>query len=112
MNSLYFCIIQLKLVEDSQIFNEIYGPNSHIQLINRSKDLLELMIKEDKLSDKEMELIWQATKKGDLEGRLSILKTFKEISKVLKQKHISMLLENIYQDSSQELIPEEIEVND
>jgi hypothetical protein len=99
----------LKILEESQIFNEIYGPNSHIQLINKSKDLLEIMIQEDKLSDGEMELIWAATKKGDLEGKLTILKTLKEISKSLKHKHIQLLLNNIY-SSSGELIKEEIDV--
>lgn len=68
------------------------------------------MIQEDKLSDGEMELIWASTKKGDLEGKLTILKTLKEISKSLKQKHIKLLLNNIY-SSNGELIKEEIDVN-
>lgn len=68
------------------------------------------MMQEDKLSDGEMELIWSATKRGDLEGKLTILKTFKEISKSLKPKHIKTLLDNIYSATGQELITEEIDV--
>jgi len=68
------------------------------------------MMQEDKLSDGEMELIWSATKRGDLEGKLTILKTFKEISKSLKPKHIKLLLDNIYSATGQELINEEIDV--
>jgi hypothetical protein len=68
------------------------------------------MIQEDKLSDGEMELIWSATKRGDLEGKLTILKTFKEISKSLKPKHIKTLLENIYMSTGHDLINEEIDV--
>ena len=98
------------MIEESQIFHEIYGPNSHIQLINKSKELLEIMIQEDKLSDKEIDLIWSATKNGDLEGKLTILKTFKEISKSLKPKHIKLLLDSIYQSTGSDLINEEIEV--
>ena len=100
----------LKIIEDHKIFYEIYGPNSHIQLINKSKDLLEIMLQEDKLSSGEMEIIWNGTKKGDLEGKLTILKTLKEISSSLKEKHIKMLLENIYQSEPKVLINEEIEL--
>jgi hypothetical protein len=100
----------LKLIEDNQLFYEIYGPNSHIQLINKSKDLLEIMLKEDKLSDGEMEMIWSATKKGDLEGKLTILRTLKEISKSLQPKHISVLLENIYGSKTTELVDDEIDL--
>jgi len=100
----------LKIIEDHKIFYEIYGPNSHIQLINKSKDLLEIMLQEDKLSSGEMEIIWNGTKKGDLEGKLTILKTLKEISSSLKEKHIKMLLENIYQSEPKVLINEEIDL--
>jgi len=100
----------LKIIEEHKIFYEIYGPNSHIQLINKSKDLLEIMLQEDKLSSGEMEIIWNGTKKGDLEGKLTILKTLKEISQSLKEKHIKMLLENIYQSEPHVLINEEIDL--
>jgi hypothetical protein len=100
----------LKIIEDHKIFYEIYGPNSHIQLINKSKDLLEIMLQEDKLSSGEMEIIWNGTKKGDLEGKLTILKTLKEISSSLKEKHIKMLLDNIYQSEPKVLINEEIDL--
>jgi len=101
----------LKLVEENQVFQEIYGSNSHIQLINKSKDLLEILLFEDKLSESEMELIWNATKKGDLEAKLSILKILKEISRSLKPKYIKILLDSIYGNEPQELLNEEIDVN-
>jgi ubiquitin carboxyl-terminal hydrolase 34 len=104
------CAKLLKIIEENKIFYEIYGPNSHIQLINKSKDLLEIMLQEDKLSSGEMEMIWNGTKKGDLEGKLTILKTLKEISQSLKEKHIKMLLENIYLSEPQVLINEEIDL--
>jgi len=100
----------LEIFEKNKIFNEIFGSNSHIQLINRSKNLLEIMLSEDKLSNKEMGLIWEATKKGDLEGKLTILKLLKEISLYLKEKHIKMLIESIYLTDSEHLIKEEIDL--
>ena len=101
----------LQLIEDNQIFNEIYGANSHIQLINKSKELLEIMLNEDKLSDSEIELIWGATNKGDLEGKLTILKILKEISRSLNEKHINTLLGYIYASNSKALITDEIDVS-
>jgi ubiquitin carboxyl-terminal hydrolase 34 len=104
------CNSILKLIEENQIFYEIYGPNSHIQLINKSKELLEIMLQEDKLSTGEIEMIWNATKKGDLEGKLTILKTLKEIAHSFKAKHIKMFLDNIYNSKPEDLIQEEIDL--
>ena len=101
----------LKLIEENKIFQEIYGPNSHIQLINKSKDLLEIMLHEDKLSETELELIWASTKKGDLEGKLTILKILKEISSSLKPKYVNILLDKIYMSKSEDIIYEEVEVS-
>ena len=101
----------LKLIDENNVFNEIFGHNSHIQLINKSQELLEIMIKSDRLSENEFELIWNATNKGDLEGKLTILKLLKELSKAMKNKHLDMLLQKIYSTKSNELINEEIDVS-
>ena len=69
------------------------------------------MIKSDRLSENEFELIWNATNKGDLEGKLTILKLLKELSKAMKNKHLDMLLQKIYSTKSNELINEEIDVS-
>ncbi len=80
-------------------------------MINKSKELLEILIQEQKLSESEMELIWNATKKGDLEAKLSILKILKEITKSLNPKYIKILLNKIYTNEAQELLNEEIDVS-
>ena len=102
----------LKLIEDNKIFFEIFGTNSHFQLIFMSKDLLEIMLNEDKLSEEEIEMIWAKTKKGDLEGKLTILKILKDVSKSLNGKHVTSLLNNIYNSKSEshEFIDEEIDL--
>ena len=79
----------MKLIEDNRLFNEIYGPNSHIQLINKSKEFLEIMIQNNKLSETELSIIWEATQKGDLEGKLTILNIFKEIIGSFKENHLN-----------------------
>jgi len=102
----------LKLIEDNKIFGEIFGTNSHFQLIFMSKELLEIMLQEDKLSEEEVEMIWAKTKKGDLEGKLTILKILKDVSKSLSGKHVTSLLNNIYSSKSEshEFIDEEIDL--
>lgn len=100
----------LKLIEENNIFNEIFGPNSHIQLINRSKSLLEIMLSENKLSNEELELIWDATKKGDSEAKLTVMKLLEEISLNLKENHVKTLLEQIYLSEPECLIKEEVDL--
>jgi len=57
-----------------------------------------------------MEIIWNATKKGDLEAKLSILKILKDLSKSLKPKYINILLNKVYSNEPQDLLNEEIDV--
>jgi ubiquitin C-terminal hydrolase len=100
----------LKIIEDYKIFYEIYGPNSHIQLIKYSKELLEILAREEKLSEGEIELIWKATRKGDLEGKMTILKILKDISGSLNKIHLKKILDHIYESNikSGEILIEEI----
>lgn len=100
----------LKIIEEHKVFNEIFGANSHIQLINKSQELLEIMIQEDKLSDNELEIIWNATNKGDLEGKLAILKLLQYLSKLMKPNHQNSLLKNIFNTKPVDLINDEIEL--
>lgn len=69
------------------------------------------MLTENKLSSKEIEIIWAATKKGDLEGKLTILKMLKEISHNFGYDHIKYLLNNIYSSFTDDLLTEEVEVS-
>jgi hypothetical protein len=100
----------LKLIEENNVFYEIFGPNSHIQLINKSKELLEIMIQKEKLLVKELEIIWEGTRKGDLEGKLTILKIIKDLFKSFNQQHINFLSDKLYSTQLNELSIEEIDV--
>ncbi len=103
------CLV-LRLIEENNVFYEIFGPNSHIQLINKSKELLEIMIHKEKLSLKELEIIWEATRKGDLEGKLTILKIIKDLFKSFNQQHINFVSDRLYSTHINELSIEEIDV--
>ena len=98
----------LKIISENKVFNEIYGVNSHIQLINKSKDLLEILAVENRLSQNELEMIWAATKKGDLEGKMTIVKILREISRFLTSDNLKILINKIYADEAHELGKDEL----
>lgn len=101
-------------VEEYKIIDEIFGANSHSQLVIKSQDLLEILIKEDKLKENELQLVLSFLSKGDLEGKLMILKMLKDICKNMNAKHISTILNLIYKNdpSSLNILKEEIDVSD
>lgn len=100
----------ISVLEENKVIYEIFGPNSHLQLITRCKELLEIMFEYDKITQDDLTLIWNATKKGDLEAKLAILKIFKEISETLKPQYAHLLLKDMLSDLSSDLINEEIEL--
>ena len=100
----------LQIIVDNKVLYEIFGPNSHVQLISKSKELLEVLLENDKLTDEDLNLIWNATKSGDLEAKLTILKILKEICSSIKSQYVHKLIENMLGDSTTELIDEEIKL--
>ena len=71
--------ILIDIIKDNNIIYEIYGPNSHVQLVSKSKELIEILLTNDKLSEEELSLIWNATKTGDLDEKRIVLKILNEI---------------------------------
>ena len=69
----------LKILKENNIIYEIFGPNNHSQLIRQSKEIIEFLLLENQLSEEELNLIWNATKSGDLDQKKIILKIFNEI---------------------------------
>lgn len=100
----------LKHIESNNIFNEIFGSNSHIQLVKISRDLVEILLEHGKLKEDEVSLIWNATKKGDLEGKLSVLDILSKVHDLLTSKQINALLENIFSQDSHEILIQEVDL--
>ncbi len=69
----------IDIIKDNNIIYEIYGPNSHIQLVRNSKELIEILLTNNKLSEEELNLIWNGTKTGDLDEKKTIIKILNEI---------------------------------
>lgn len=100
----------IKQIESNNIFNEIFGSNSHIQLVKISKDLVEFLLEHGKLKDQDVALIWNATKKGDLEGKLSVLDILTKVHSLLSIDQINALLDNIFSQNQQDIIIQEVDL--
>lgn len=50
-------------LKQSDIFEAIFGEHYHIQLIQRSSEIIKFYINEKEITEKEIDYIWQATKK-------------------------------------------------
>ncbi|MCQ2816905.1 MAG: hypothetical protein MJ252_06545, partial [archaeon] len=97
----------LNLIKNNKVIYEIFGPNSHVQLISKSKELIQILIEYDELEEEDLNLIWSCTKNGDLESKLAILKILKELSYSLKPNYVKMLLESMTKDISKEEMGED-----
>jgi len=53
----------LQLIRDNNLFENIFGEKYHIQLIQRSKDLIQYMNSEKLLGEEEIKWMWEASKK-------------------------------------------------
>ena len=112
--------ILIDIIKNNNIIYEIYGPNSHVQLVSKSKELIEILLTNDKLSEDELSLIWNATKTGDLDEKRMVLKILNDIiSSNLNtdEKHIKpviiKILNSIQKENSNinsEMSEEEIEL--
>lgn len=100
----------IKLIKENDIINEIFGPNSHSQIVSKANDIIELLLQKDELTEDEIKLILSGTQKGDLEGKLTILNLIKELSINFKPKHIQIILNNIYNQSTFDLNLTEIDL--
>jgi len=103
----------VKILEENQIFTTIFGKNSHHQIISMSKEILELLLKEKKITDNEIELICSGLKSGgNLEEKLIILKLLSDVSINLSRDHVALILNLIYssQIQIQDMHKEEIDL--
>ena len=69
----------IKILKENKIIEEIYGEKSHIQLVSKSKEIVELLLINDELDENELNLIMNATNVGDLDQKNCIIKILLEI---------------------------------
>lgn len=97
-----------ELISKNDLFVEIFGSNSHVQLINKSKDLLEVLFSENIIQNEEIELIWNSTLKGENESKITIIKILKDIHKGLDIEKLKFLLDLVFTIDPNDSHPEEL----
>ena len=51
----------IELIKKNELIQEIFGPNYHSQIINKSKEIVKLLLLENQLNKEDIELIWNCT---------------------------------------------------
>ena len=85
----------IELIDQKEIIKEIFGANYHSQIISKSNKILSLLLKNNKIKEDDIKLIWDCTQRGDLEAKTTIMKLLSDLAENLNENFINILLENI-----------------
>ena len=104
------CKKLVNLIKKNDILQEIFGANYHSQLINKSTEIVKVLLLENELSEEDIKLIWSCTKRGDLEAKITIMKLLSEIADNLKEEYVEMLLNSIKSNVDKKIDEKEVEL--
>ena len=100
--------LMLEWIQKNKILEIIFDQkNYHVQIIQRSKEILKFLVTEDKLSSEELDLFWKGTSFDD-ETRREIYKIIEEVSGVMKNHHVVQFLDKFTKDKEVKIIPEAV----
>ena len=85
----------IEAIKKYNIIKELFGSNYHTQIINKSNEILEFMLKNNELTEEDIKLIWSLTEQGDLEAKMTIIKLISDFTKFLNEKLCSVILNSI-----------------
>lgn len=98
----------LEWLEKNKILELIFDPKEyHVQIIQRSKEILRFLIVEDKLSEEQLNLFWRGTEFDD-ETRREIYKIIEECSSPMKEHHVKQFLDKFIAEKNAKIIPEAV----
>ena len=100
----------IDLIKKYDIIKDIFGTNYHTQIISKSNEILELMIKNNELSEEELKLIWSLTKQGDLEAKMTIIKLLTDINAYFNEKYSNILLDCIREEDEKKIDENKIDL--
>lgn len=107
-NEQAFATYMLEWLEKHKIIEMIFDPkNYHVQIIQRSKEILKILIVEDKLSKEQLDLFWRATEFDD-ETRREIYNIIEETSTPMQSHHVMQFLNKFLESSDAIITPEAI----
>ena len=85
----------IDIIKNNNIIKELFGSNYHTQIMTKSNDILEFMLKNNELTEEDIKLIWSLTEQGDLEAKMTIIKLLSDCTVYLNEKLCNIILSNI-----------------
>ena len=96
-------------LSDHKILEIIFDQkNYHVQIIQRSKEILKFLIVENSLGDAELSMFWKATEFDD-ETRREMFKIIHEVSTPMTTEHKIQFLNKFKEDTKAKIIPEAVD---
>ena len=85
----------IDIIKKNNIIKELFGSNYHTQIMTKSNDILEFMLKNNELTEEDIKLIWSLTEQGDLEAKMTIIKLFSDFTTYFNDKFCNIILSTI-----------------
>lgn len=65
---------------------------SHVQLLQRGKDILWFLIDQNQFNEKEIRIVWSSTQKGEEQSKLEFYKLLEHLQIKLVPEQVSMII--------------------
>ena len=85
----------IDIIKTNNIIKELFGSNYHTQIINKSNEIIEFMLKNNELAEDDIKMIWSLTEQGDLEAKMTIIKLISDNIAYLNEKLCNIILQSI-----------------
>ena len=100
----------IEIIKKNNIIKELFGSNYHTQIINKSNEIIEFMLKNNELTEEEIKLIWSLTEIGDLEAKMTIIKLISSFISYLNEKLCNVILDSLNIETITTFSEKEIEL--
>ena len=97
-------------LREHAILEGIFGPQSHTQLIQRSGELIHLLLTENAFEQKLLQMIWSIAEKTDEDSKMTVYKVLSENASFFRAEHLEFLVDKISALPFDKLLKEEIEL--
>lgn len=90
--------VQLKVADlllSRNIINELFGSNYHSQLLKESGEILKILLKNNKLNEAQLKLVWECSQKGDFEAKTTIIELMKNLVQYYDEDFIGILIDRL-----------------
>lgn len=98
-----------KLLKVPQLIGEIFGKRSHIELIQRSTEILRFLLQFSKITKEDFNVIWECCR-NDEQSKVEILKVISDSSNLLPGELIGFIVEKYLALPKSELKDQDLEI--